>query len=84
MSEIVIWPAYFERSLPRSAGRRVPIDAAVKVSKDLLERAIEKSGYSYEIVKKKYPRFWYEHDYAFLIDTNEPKTKVIRKISEFL
>jgi signal recognition particle subunit SRP19 len=58
MVENVIWPAYFDAELSRSAGRRVPLDLAVpEPTVDELAEAVRQVGYDAVIERDKtYPR----------------------------
>jgi signal recognition particle subunit SRP19 len=58
MVENVIWPAYLDAGLSRSAGRRVPTDLAVEdPTVDEIARAVQQVGYDAVIEReKRYPR----------------------------
>jgi signal recognition particle subunit SRP19 len=58
MVENVIWPAYLDAGLSRSAGRRVPADLAVEdPTVDEIARAVQQVGYDAVIEReKRYPR----------------------------
>jgi signal recognition particle subunit SRP19 len=58
MVENVIWPAYLDRELSRSEGRRVPRSAAVPApTVDEIARAAGQVGYDVVIEREKtYPR----------------------------
>jgi signal recognition particle subunit SRP19 len=57
---IIFWPAYFDRNLSRSQGRRLPSNlAAPDVTLNLLKTAAESSGFEYELEpEKRYPKDW--------------------------
>ncbi|MFB6124905.1 MAG: signal recognition particle subunit SRP19 [Halanaeroarchaeum sp.] len=58
MVENVIWPAYFDADLSRSAGRRVPQGLAVEEpTPDEIARAVQQVGYDAVIERDvAYPR----------------------------
>ena len=54
MVENVIWPAYLDSSLTRSAGRRVPTDLAVdEPTVDEIAKAVQQIGYDATIERDK-------------------------------
>ncbi len=57
---LIFWPAYFDRNLSRSQGRRLPSNlAAPDVTLNLLKSAAESSGFEYELEpEKRYPKDW--------------------------
>jgi signal recognition particle subunit SRP19 len=58
MVENVIWPAYLDAALSRSAGRRVPLDDAVEEpSVDEIASAVQQVGYDAVVERDvTYPR----------------------------
>jgi signal recognition particle subunit SRP19 len=58
MVENVIWPAYFDASLTRAEGRRVPADLAVEEpTVDEIARAVKQVGYDVGVDREAtYPR----------------------------
>ena len=78
-----IYPEYFDKSLKRSEGRRLPIDNSLE-NPTLLEirLAAEKLGLDYEIRESgSYPRQWWDPKGLILVEKKESKLKTIRKIS---
>jgi signal recognition particle subunit SRP19 len=78
-----IYPEYFDKSLKRSEGRRLPIVDSVE-NPSLLEirLAAEKLGLDYEIRESgSYPRQWWDPKGLILVEKKESKLKTIRKIS---
>ena len=73
---LVIWPAYFEKSLTRMQGRKIPGNlAAANVTLKILEKAAISSGFEYEIEpNKKYPRGFSGHD-GYLVVANPENHK---------
>ncbi|SDK09183.1 signal recognition particle, subunit SRP19 (srp19) [Halovenus aranensis] len=58
MVENVIWPAYLDADLPRSEGRRIPMELAVsEPTVDEIAQAVQQVGYDAVIEREKvYPR----------------------------
>ncbi|TFG34530.1 hypothetical protein EU527_03135 [Candidatus Thorarchaeota archaeon] len=59
---LIFWPAYFEKNISRSQGRKIPSNlAASDVTIGILEDAAESAGFEYETeTDKQYPRYWSE------------------------
>ncbi len=77
-----IYPEYFDKSLKRSEGRRLPINASLE-NPSLLEirLAAEKLGLDYEIRESgSYPRQWWNPKGLILIEKKESKLKTIRQL----
>ena len=81
--KLVIWPANLDRSRSRKNGRMISRKSSVE-NPDLRELAdaAQKLSLNPEVeADKKYPRSWWESSGRILVDNNEPKTMVIRKIA---
>ncbi|RLG53110.1 MAG: signal recognition particle protein Srp19 [Thermoproteota archaeon] len=83
---MVLYPCYFNRSLSRSEGRRVPLSLAVKnPSAESIFRAAEKLGLDPVLQKDKHhPARWFYREGRVLVKKIDRKTKVIRAIAEEL
>ena len=83
---LVVWPAYFEKSLTRMQGRRIPTNlAASNVTLKILEMAAESSGFEYESEPdKEYPRGSSEHDGYLLVANpeNHKKKRVLLMLAK--
>ena len=57
---LIFWPAYFDRNITRSQGRKLSSKlAAPDVTLKLLENAAESAGLEYETEpEKRYPKDW--------------------------
>ncbi|WP_406658292.1 signal recognition particle protein Srp19 [Methanolobus sp. ZRKC2] len=81
--KLVIWPVYIDRTKSRSKGRI--ISRKTSVTEPTIKEiglAAEKLGLNPEIeADKAYPKSWWESKGRVLIDNNEPKTVLSRKIS---
>ncbi|MCS7142790.1 MAG: hypothetical protein NZ920_03230 [Aigarchaeota archaeon] len=83
----VIWTQYFDRSLTRSMGRRVPVRLAVKsVSQKAVIDAARSLGWHAEPVNRRYPRRWWQQDACVIVrpEGRLSRSEVVRRISEKL
>lgn len=78
-----VFPEYFDKSLSRREGRRLPLSEAVEKPRLLeLKLAAEKLGYDYELREHAaYPRQWWQSKGLILIQKKESKLKTLREIS---
>lgn len=84
--KVIIWPAYFNLRRTRSEGRRVPKKLAIPNPriKDVKEAA-EKINLSCEIIlDKSYSNTPWLKSGMLLIEKEEPKSQLIRKIARQL
>jgi signal recognition particle subunit SRP19 len=80
--KIIIYPAYFNIHYSRKQGRRVPRNLAFEPKIETIAKAARELGYNVEVEEdKKYPRFWWREKGRIIIETDEPKNEVIRKIA---
>ena len=83
---LVVWPAYFEKSLTRMQGRRIPSNlAASNVTLKILEIAAESSGFDYETEsEKKYPRGTSDYSGYLLVANpeNHKKKRVLLMLAK--
>lgn len=75
--KLIFWPAYFEKNISRSQGRKISNNlAATDVTIDLLEDAAESAGLEYETEPdKQYPRFWSEKRGYLVVNNTESHKK---------
>ncbi|MFX0185279.1 MAG: signal recognition particle subunit SRP19/SEC65 family protein [Candidatus Hodarchaeota archaeon] len=78
-----VFPEYFDKSLSRREGRRLPLSEAIEKPRLLeLKLAAEKLGYDYELRDNAaYPRQWWQKKGLILIQKKESKLKTLREIS---
>ena len=75
---LVVWPAYFEKNLSRTQGRRIPSNlAATNVTLKILQMAAESSGFEFESEPdKQYPRgFSNKNGYLVIANPENHKKK---------
>ncbi len=89
---LIIWTVFFDLSRPRSLGRKVPKNLAVRnPTVEEIAEAVKALGLECEIVKdKKYPRTWYMETCQGYVrvykpaDFNVGKAKLLKLIAEKL
>ncbi len=88
LKEVIIWPEYFDSTLPRRLGRRVPLALGVSRPKlrELLEACRNLGMECEEVRGKKYPRTWYQSEGYLLVKSPEEsrKTELIKMIAREL
>ena len=82
---IIIWLDYFDSNISRAKGRRIPTNKAVKSpTLEELKKAVERLGYTPEIVKAHHPKRSQIVSGYISIDRKDKKTKVIYELAESL
>jgi len=80
--KIIIYPAYFNIHYSRKQGRRVPRNLAFDPKLETIARAAREIGYDVEIEEdKRYPKFWWRERGRIIVEAEEPKNEVIKKIA---
>jgi signal recognition particle subunit SRP19 len=84
--KVSIWPVYFDSSKTREDGRRVPKSLAVSSPKILeIKNAVEKLGFTCELVMEAaYPKMPWLKTGVILVNKNESKEQIIKKIAKQL
>ena len=82
----VLWPEYFDRSRPRSQGRKVSKALAINdPDVDLISRALVQMGLEHKVEREKsYPANWFSKGGRVLVQKTGPKSQLILKIGERL
>lgn len=76
MIENIIYPAYFDASLTRSEGRRVPIESAVEEpTVDEIAKAVQQVGYNAVVERDKTYSREYEQRGRVLVQGAEDSSK---------
>lgn len=84
-NERIVYPCYFDAALPRSAGRRVALPAAVRdPSLADLERAARRAGLSFRAEQKHYPGRWWKQEGRLVVEWNGGKEELLRVIASQL
>jgi signal recognition particle subunit SRP19 len=81
----ILYPCYFNASLSRREGRRVPRSRGTKgaVIGDI-ERALKRAGIPYQVENHHHPAHWTRHEGRIIARWSERKGALIRKISQML
>jgi signal recognition particle subunit SRP19 len=82
---LIIWLDYFNSTLSRSEGRRVPLDKAVRApTLDELCQAASLLGYTPKPFQARHPKRGYIQSGYIAIEKRAKKTKVIYELAEVL
>jgi signal recognition particle subunit SRP19 len=80
---MILWPEYFDKSLPKSSGRRVPKKLATNnPSVEEIARAAKRLKLLPKIeLNKAYPSQWWRNTGRVIVSAKAKKTKIIRQIA---
>ena len=83
---VVLWPQYFDASLSREEGRRVPLKYAIKdPTVDEIAQAAKSLGYDTVIERDvRYPARWWEKKGRVLVRKTASKQKILHAVSRRL
>jgi signal recognition particle subunit SRP19 len=82
---LVIWVDYFNSSLGRSEGRRVPLNVAVRnPTLEELKEAVRRNGYRAETQDAAHPKRMRSPSGYVSIERKKPKAQTIREIATLL
>ena len=84
-SECILYPCYFNASLTREEGRRVPRTLGAKgpVAGDI-EHALKRLGIACEIEERHHPAHWARHEGRVLATWTGKKEALIKKVARNL
>ena len=79
----VVWPIYFDKSVSRISGRKVPKKNAVdKPNIEDILKAAKSLGLNPVVEKEcSYPSKHWKQDGRVLVDKKDKKTKILRQIA---
>jgi signal recognition particle subunit SRP19 len=82
-NKILLWPEYFDKSLPKSSGRRVPLKFATNnPTVEEIARAAKRLKLLPKIeLNKAYPSQWWRKTGRVIVSAKVRKTKIIRQIA---
>lgn len=85
--EVRVWLNYFDQSISRKYGRKLPKKLTVpdpKIAEVL--RACEALKYECEVEEKKYPRTWYKPSAIVIVKTSDTVSKyeIVKQIGKKL
>jgi signal recognition particle subunit SRP19 len=83
--ERILYPCYFDASLGRSSGRRVPAGLAVKgPTLQDLERALKRERLSFRAEEKHHPAHWTKREGRLIVAWEGPKEDLLRRVAKAL
>lgn len=82
--EYIVWPVYFDASLPRRLGRKVPLNEAIRnpTINDILKACKELELECEVNEEAKYPRAWYLHRGYVRIKFSGSKSKLLHILAK--
>ena len=82
---VILWPQYFDSSLSRKEGRRVPRELAVaKPTQRELFEAAKALGLEAKELEGSYPRVWWYKEGPVLVEKRWSKRQTLFKIAHEL
>ena len=84
---VTVWPQYFDSTLSRKYGRRVPKELSVPrpTSREIAE-AVGNLGRKYLVSEGRYPRVWWYEEGPIMVERREgeSKTQILFEIAREL
>lgn len=82
----VLWPEYFDRSRPRSQGRKVSKALAISdPNVDIISKALRQLGLEHKVEREKsYPANWFSKGGRVLVQRSGPKSQLLLRVGEIL
>ena len=79
--ECILYPCYFDATLQRQEGRKVPLSEAVKNPTVIdVETALKKNGVKYRFEMKNHPAHWARHEGRIIAEWDKSKGELLKKI----
>jgi signal recognition particle subunit SRP19 len=83
--ERVLYPCYFDSTLDRSSGRRVPSGLAVKgPTLQDLERALKREQIRFRAEEKHHPARWHLREGRLIVAWQGSKEELLRRVAKSL
>ena len=83
--ERILYPCYFDVTLDRSSGRRVPAALAVKgPTLPDLERALKREHLKFRAEEKSHPGHWHKREGRLVITWGGGKEELLRRVARAL
>ncbi|MFZ1128163.1 signal recognition particle subunit SRP19/SEC65 family protein [Methanoregula sp.] len=80
--ECILYPCYFNASLSRDEGRRVPRTLGVKGPGAAdIERALKRLGIACQAEEHHHPAYWARHEGRVVATYSGKKTALIKKVA---
>ncbi|ALU11608.1 signal recognition particle [Ignicoccus islandicus DSM 13165] len=84
---VTVWPQYFDSTLSRRYGRRVPKELSVPkpTTKEIIE-VLNSLNRKYVVLEGKYPRIWWHDENPVAVEKKEGerKTQILHEIAREL
>lgn len=82
-SRIILWPEYFDKSISKNRGRRVPLKLATQnPTVEEIAKAAKRLKLNPKIeANKSHPSRWWRKSGRVLVLGQEQKTKIIRRVA---
>jgi signal recognition particle subunit SRP19 len=78
----ILYPCYFNASLERRQGRRVPLGLAQKgIAMQDLERALKRSKLKYRVETGSHPAFWHRREGRVVVPWSGSKEALLRRVA---
>lgn len=80
---IILYPEYFSIGNTRASGRRIQKKLALKSPTiDEISKAVKSLGLKATVEgDKAYPRFWWKKRGRVIVETDIPKTQLLKKVA---
>jgi signal recognition particle subunit SRP19 len=83
--ECILYPCYFDVSLTRNEGRRVPRSRTIKdPSLTEIEKALKRYHLRFRSEPKSHPAYWWKREGRTVVTWGEGKQKLISMVADFL
>jgi signal recognition particle subunit SRP19 len=83
--ERILYPCYFDATLDRASGRRVPAARAVKgPTLQDLERALKKERLKFRAEEKSHPGHWHKREGRLIVAWEGRKEDLLRRVAKAL
>jgi len=83
--ECILYPCYFDASLGRSSGRRVPATLAVKgATIQDLERALKRERLPFRTEERSHPAHWHKREGRLIVRWEGKKEELLRRVAKAL
>ncbi|KUG19568.1 MAG: signal recognition particle subunit SRP19/SEC65 family protein [Methanomicrobiaceae archaeon] len=84
-NERILYPCYFDASLKRREGRRVPRSMAIKSPTITdLANAAKKAGLTYRVEEHSHPACWTSRDGRIAVAWDESKEALLKRVARHL
>ncbi len=79
--ECILYPCYFNASLKRIQGRKVPLSKAVKnPTLADIENSLKKSGVKFVVEQKHHPGQWARHEGRLVVTWDKQKQELLKRV----